>query len=279
MKFVNSFFLATMVLLLATASCSEYSSKPGKVYMPDMAYTTAYKYYSKNPNFKNNLTAQAPVAGTMARGASLPDHISEFDTTAAKAHTYSGTLSMIDVEEGGRLYNIQCAVCHGNGLDGNGPLYNGGNGKYPAAPANFKDAKYLNMPVGTMYHAIMYGKNLMGAYNSQLDAKQRWMVLSYIKSEQAKNGGSPLSTYFTIVEPSTTASSASSVEVKHDGAKHDEAKHEGTAIEAKHDAKDAVTHDAKGEKKSEAKPEVKKEGAEVKALDAKATPSTKTNNH
>jgi mono/diheme cytochrome c family protein len=281
MKFVNSFFLAAMVLLLAMASCSEYSNKPGKAYMPDMAYTTSYKYYSKNPNFKNNMTAQAPVAGTMARGASLPDHISEFDTTAAKAHTYSGTLSMVDVEEGGRLYNIQCAVCHGNGLDGNGPLYNGGNGKYPAAPANFKDAKYLNMPVGTMYHAIMYGKNLMGAYSSQLDAKQRWMVLAYIKSEQAKNGGSPLSTYFTIAEPDVaTTTGAPIAEANHNAAKHDEAKHEGAATEVKHDAKDAAAHEAKSEKATEVKKtEVKKAGQEVKAVDSKAPSATKTNNH
>lgn len=45
------------------------------------------------------------------------------------------------------------------------------------------------MPVGQMYAAIKYGKNMMGSYGSQLDIKQRWMVLAYIKKMQSTNGG------------------------------------------------------------------------------------------
>ncbi len=204
MKKLNLAIFSTALFLVGVSSCSEYSKKPGTVYMPDMAYSRAYEFYSDNPNMPNGMTAQKPVTGTIARGAILPDHIGEFDTVQAKAHKYDGSLTMAEVEEGGRIYNIHCGVCHGNNLDGNGPLYNGGNGKYPAAPANFKDAKYVNMPVGTMYHAIMYGKNLMGAYASQLDGKQRWQVLAYIKKVQAENGGAPLASYFTVGEPGTT---------------------------------------------------------------------------
>jgi mono/diheme cytochrome c family protein len=204
MKKIN--YLIILVAVIITASCSQYSRKPGKVYMPDMAYSRAYEFYSENPNFANNMTAQGPVAGTVPRGAMLPDHLVENDTIAAKSYKYDGTLTTAEIEEGGRIYNIHCGVCHGTALDGNGPLYKGGEGKYPAAPANFKDAKYLNMPVGTMYHALLYGKNLMGAYASQLDQKQRWAVLAYIKSEQAKSGGAPLATYFTVVDAPATNS-------------------------------------------------------------------------
>jgi mono/diheme cytochrome c family protein len=177
------------------ASCG---SETGRAYMPDMAYSRAYEYYSTDTFFANGITAQKPVEGTIARGAMMPDHIGEFDTLAAKANTCSLEFSMDDVTEGGRLYQIHCGVCHGNALDGNGPLYNGGEGKYPAKPANFKDPQYLNMSVGQMYHAIMYGKNLMGSYASQLDAKQRWMVLSYIKKIQSENGGAALTSNFKI---------------------------------------------------------------------------------
>ncbi len=199
MKIVQ-YIAFTLLLAAIVASCSEYSKKPGRVYMPDMSYSRAYEFYSTNPNYKNGITAQAPVKGTIARGAAMPNHLLEDDTNAYKAMKFSGEFSMAQVEEGGRLYNIHCGVCHGNELNGNGPLYNGGAGKYPAAPANFQDAKYLNMPVGTMYHAIMYGKNLMGAYSSQLDEKQRWIVLAYIKKVQADKGGSSLNSYFTITD-------------------------------------------------------------------------------
>jgi hypothetical protein len=47
------------------------------------------------------------------------------------------------------------------------------------------------MPVGQMYAAVKFGKNMMGSYSSQLDVKQRWMVIAYIKKMQAENGGDP----------------------------------------------------------------------------------------
>jgi mono/diheme cytochrome c family protein len=215
MKAKQYILLAVFALSGAMTSCS---SETGRAYMPDMAYSRAYEFYSTNSFFANGITAQKPVAGAVARGIMLPDHIGEFDTLAAKTNTCSLELNMDQVKEGGRLYQIHCGICHGNNLDGNGPLYNGGEGKYPAAPANFKLEKYLNMPVGTMYHAIMYGKNLMGSYASQLDGKQRWMVLSYIKKVQSENGGAALTSSFKIKDAatSTTDSTKPAVQVKGD---------------------------------------------------------------
>jgi len=70
-------------------------------------------------------------------------------------------------------------------------------------PANLKDAKYLHRTIGQMYATIKYGKNAMGSYASQLDVKQRWMVIAYIKKVQAENGGAK----FTMGDtPSTTDS-------------------------------------------------------------------------
>jgi len=41
------------------------------------------------------------------------------------------------------------------------------------------------MPEGQMFYSVTYGKNLMGSYASQLNTRQRWMVIAYIKSKQA----------------------------------------------------------------------------------------------
>jgi mono/diheme cytochrome c family protein len=87
--------------------------------------------------------------------------------------------------EAERLYLINCAICHGSKLDGNGPLYKGGEGPYAAKPATLVgDAKIEALTEGTLFHVITYGKNLMGSYASQLNRKQRWMVAQYIKSKQ-----------------------------------------------------------------------------------------------
>jgi hypothetical protein len=48
------------------------------------------------------------------------------------------------------------------------------------------DSKYESMPDGQMFYSLTYGKNLMGSYASQLSAKQRWMVITYIKIKQGK---------------------------------------------------------------------------------------------
>jgi mono/diheme cytochrome c family protein len=91
------------------------------------------------------------------------------------------------MKEAERLYLINCGICHGAKLDGNGPLYNGGNGPFAAKPATLVgDAKYEQMPEGQMFYSVTYGKNLMGSYASQLTRVQRWEVIAYIKSKQGK---------------------------------------------------------------------------------------------
>ena len=44
------------------------------------------------------------------------------------------SLSKTDNDEAERLYLINCGICHGSKLDGNGPLWKNGDGPYPSAP-------------------------------------------------------------------------------------------------------------------------------------------------
>jgi mono/diheme cytochrome c family protein len=95
------------------------------------------------------------------------------------------SMSPAEAKEAERLYLINCGICHGANLKGNGPLYKDGTGPYPAPPAALVGAaRYENMPAGQMFYSVAYGKNLMGSYASQLSRKQRWMVIKYIKDKQ-----------------------------------------------------------------------------------------------
>lgn len=183
--------IAILAVGLGLAACNSGGIRrnPGKTYAPDMTYSRAYDAYTQNPNFADGQTSRQPIAGTVAQGHELPDHLIEGDTNAYKTYTTNLRFTEAQVTEGGRLYNIYCGICHGANLDGQGPLFT--SGKFVAMPANLKDGKYMAMPVGTMYAAIKYGKNMMGSYASQLDVKQRWMVISYIKKIQSQNGGAP----------------------------------------------------------------------------------------
>lgn len=172
------------------AACNSGDTRrnPGKTYVPDMTYSVAYDAYTHNPVTRDSLTSQKPVDGTIARGHALPDHLTEADTNAYSALQSPYTFNEAQLNEGKRLFNIYCGICHGSALDGNGPLY--ASGKFASMPANLKSgAQYLTMPAGKMYHAIVYGKNMMGSYASQLDVHQRWAVIAYIKKVQSENGG------------------------------------------------------------------------------------------
>lgn len=217
MNKTKSIVVASLMIGLGMAACNSGSMRrnPGRIYAPDMTYSRAYDAYTINPNFADSQSSRPPVAGTIARGHELPDHLKEGDTTAYKTFTTSMRFNEDELKEGQRLFDIYCGICHGQKLDGNGPLYDGGNGKFAAAPANFKDAKYLNMPVGQMYAAIKFGKNMMGSYASQLDAKQRWMVIAYIKKIQSENGGAA----FTL-GTAALKDSSSAVAMVTDTAKH-----------------------------------------------------------
>ena len=191
--------LSIIAILSAAAviiSCSDVKRKPGSVYMPDMAYSRAYETYADHSNLaeKGINYNNRPVVGTMARGEELPFYLTKDaagDTTnyvaSKQVKSPIDSLSAAEYTETERLYLINCGVCHGAKLNGNGPLYKDGAGPYPVAPKNLiADPVVSVMPEGQMFYSVTYGKNLMGSYASQLNRRQRWMVIRYIKLNQLK---------------------------------------------------------------------------------------------
>jgi mono/diheme cytochrome c family protein len=188
MKRISIFFgvLTTAVVLIG---CSNVRRDPGTVYMPDMSYSRAYETYASTEALTQagvNYTA-TPVSGTIARGEMAAYPYKNDSAGYAMSASVKNPLDVaaVDLKEAERLYLVNCGICHGKKLDGNGPLWNDGNGPYPSKPiALVGDAKYEAMAEGTMFHSLTYGKNAMGSYASQLSTKQRWMVITYVKSKQ-----------------------------------------------------------------------------------------------
>jgi len=190
----NTLIIACLTAVVVLASCSDVKRKPGTVYMPDMADSRAYESYADHSNLaeKGINYNNRPVEGTISREEEMPFHLAKDAAGDTTNYTASklvknpiDSLSATDKEEAERLYLINCGICHGTNLNGNGPLYKDGNGPYAAKPATLVgDAKYEAMPAGQMFYSVAYGKNLMGSYASQLSRKQRWMVIAYIKAKQ-----------------------------------------------------------------------------------------------
>lgn len=180
--------LAFGAMILLVSSCYYPRTKPGWEYMPDMGHSIAYETYTSNPFFPDSMNAIQPVTGTIPRGVYMPFHYSPnpsgYDSAGLYLHFPAG-LNEKDLEEGKRLFGINCAPCHGYGGNANGSIVVNPKIKnpYPAPPSYFSE-NLINIPEGKAYYSVHYGKNLMGAYSKSLDHDEVWKVVYYVKSLQ-----------------------------------------------------------------------------------------------
>ena len=165
--------------------------------MPDMSYSRAVETYvsldttvfTTDPNKRGReiFYNAKPVAGTMRIGDlaeyPLPDDTAGYALSASIKNPLE-PMNRKDSLETARLYNINCAICHGAEGKANGPIAD-----KIGAVANLTGDAYIKMADGTMYHSIYYGKNNMGSYASQLSRKQRWQIVQYIRALQPKPAG------------------------------------------------------------------------------------------
>jgi mono/diheme cytochrome c family protein len=193
------FIIAGIIATVAgITGCEGKGENPGRAYMPDMYYSRAYEAYGyNNMPEDHDLKSRGiyfngnSVPGTMARGDGSAFPIAAGDSGYIQAAAYrnpavdSLVLSPLQMKEAERIYLVNCGICHGTALDGNGPLWKGGDGPYPSAPRNLKDDYTKALSDGQMYHVITFGKGIaMGSYASQVKPEQRWWIIEYIRSKQ-----------------------------------------------------------------------------------------------
>lgn len=192
---IFSAIAVTAIIVIAASSCGGKRS-PGRVYMPDMAYSRTYEAYDLLDSMKftgdvNNKGGKIffnakPVAGTIKRGDlfpyTLPNDSIGYKMSATVANPI-GEMSAADMAEAGRLYNINCAVCHGAKGKANGPM----SGKVGGIVDLTLD-QYKALGDGTIFHVMTYGKNNMGSYASQLTKEQRWKIVKYVRTLQGTGG-------------------------------------------------------------------------------------------
>lgn len=148
-----------------------------------MQYSAAYRSQTANPVLPNSMTEQPPVAGTIPRGFQ-PFHYGADATEADRAgrdlkNPFEPTTE--NLARGQYVFTNHCAVCHGAGGAGDGPIIP----KYPNPPA-YQTEKSKALPDGNLFHVITLGRNNMPAHAAQVSADDRWKVILYIRKLQGK---------------------------------------------------------------------------------------------
>lgn len=207
---------------LILGSCSKNADSSGSEYMPDMYRSPAIEPYvdygeirgKENEGVKMKISALVPPQNTIpyygtdsatvhmmlpyARkagasfkathgmyGASLAMDEQQYILAAADVNPYKLTFenSEMTFKKGKELFNANCAHCHGEKGDGNGPMVE--SGAYAGVP-NYSNVLATE---GQMFYSIYYGKGSMGAHNSILNKKEIWTLVHYIKRLQNADYG------------------------------------------------------------------------------------------
>ncbi len=174
-------YLFLVVLLIVSCNDTKTTRKVRYMADTDMYNSVPYDAYTENPNFKNGQTSQVPVKGTISKSTFVYEIPNTEEGYLFAKDSLKSPLENNEnhLEKGKYLYGIYCTVCHGDVGDGLGVLVK--NEKFLGVP-NYKDREITQ---GSIYHVIMYGRNLMGSHSSQLTDQERWQVAQYVDKLRA----------------------------------------------------------------------------------------------
>ncbi len=205
------------ITTLLLGSCTADADSSGLEYMPDMYRSPAIEPYvdygevrgRENKDMKMKISALVPPMGTVPyfgtdsttvnlmlpyfRKANVAfrethglygDNLSikdEYALAIADKNPIKLTADNVELvfKQGKELYTAMCQHCHSEKGDGNGPMVL--SGAYVGVP-NYVDRAALSD--GQMFYSIYYGKNAMGSHSSQLNKKEIWTLVHYVRKFQ-----------------------------------------------------------------------------------------------
>ena len=149
--------LAITLLFAASitmVSCFD-SAKPNYQYMPNMYESVGYETYEQVDWLPNGSEAMTPVEHTISRGLvpyALENTPEGKEMSAMVASPLDSLMREDNLAVGKELYDIYCAICHGNKGDGQGNLVK--REKILGVPSY--DDPGRGLTTGSIYHVIQY---------------------------------------------------------------------------------------------------------------------------
>jgi mono/diheme cytochrome c family protein len=175
------FGLSVLAVMIVAGKRGDVSRQPPIELFADMDRQPKLRPQTANRFFKDGLSSQLPVAGTIARG-------SAYENTPANTGKIPGTTNWVEnipvpvtsslLKRGRERFDINCSPCHGAQADGNGITKKFGM----SVVTSLHDPRLVKMADGEIFNTITYGKNLMGAYGGQVTIEDRWAIIAYVRA-------------------------------------------------------------------------------------------------
>ncbi|MBK1882069.1 cytochrome c [Luteolibacter pohnpeiensis] len=148
-----------------------------------MADTPRFEPMEESNLFPNGTSARIAPDGTLARedwdeNPSISTGVDPATGNAAEHSPLPYTKARI--ERGRLLFNIHCAVCHGEDGYAKGIIVRRG---FPSPPS-YHTERLRNAPDGHLFDVITNGYGRMYPFRGTIKATDRWAVVSYIRALQ-----------------------------------------------------------------------------------------------
>lgn len=184
----RAIFMVVTWLATVTLGCREPHGVPERARhdFERMRVQQRYDAYGRSTFFPNGAVMQAPPAHTVARddgfaslGAVAPV---EFLTGKARGAYVTNIPTTVDdrmLAAGARQFAISCALCHGSGGFGGGPM---APNLVQKRPPSLRSLPVSALAVGQVFDVITNGFGNMPPYGWQMPVATRWTVVAYERS-------------------------------------------------------------------------------------------------
>lgn len=134
---------------------------------------------SVKPQESQVVTNPSSVPVTAKEPVPPPEDMSELVKARLKAGMLLNPFRKTgkSLNRGKVIYDIHCAVCHGEQGHGDGPV----GKKYVPDPMNLTIGYVQVQPEGQLFYTISHGSIAMPAYRNSIPVEDRWHVINYIK--------------------------------------------------------------------------------------------------
>lgn len=189
--FLLTFGVIVLAVMVVAGKRGDMSRRPPIELFPDMDRQPKLRPQAANNFFKDGLSSQPHIDGTIARGSryqDIPENTGKIAGTTNYVAAIPVPVTAQLMARGRERYDISCAPCHGAQGDGKGITTKFGM----AVIADLHDAagrKVPQQPDGQLFATISYGKGLMQGYAASLSVEDRWAIVAYVRALQRSHLG------------------------------------------------------------------------------------------